>query len=388
MNFTLSSTQQELVASARTFALAEVAPFAAQWDADEAVPRSHVQKLADAGYFGMTLPIEYGGRGLTTLDAILVIEEIAKQCAISGRLIVDHNFGAVGTILNFGTEEQRQRVLPTVARGEKLISIGMTEPEIGSALTDLTTAARVEGDTIILNGRKRWITGAGEREYTLVYARFDAVPGAKGIGALLVEQGYPGYRPGPRIPTLGVRGVREGELIFEDARIPLANLVVPPGSGFGRLMSTYNGQRVGASAVALGIAQGAFDYALAYADNREQFGRKLTDFQAIQFKLADMTMELEAARWLIYRAATNAKKTIADRYESSVCKVVSAEMAIHVTNAAMQLLGGNGYSREHPLERMLRDARMFTFGGGSSEIQRIGIASHILGRPLPQHREP
>ena len=201
--------------------MTEVAPYAARWDVDEAVPRSHVQKLADAGYFGMTLPIEYGGRGLSTLDAILVIEEIAKHCAISARLIVDHNFGAVGTILNFGTEEQRQRVLPAVARGEKLISIGMTEPDVGSALTDLTTAARIEGDTIILNGRKRWITGAGEREYTLVYARFDDVPGAKGIGALLVEQGSPGYRPGPRIPTLGVRGVREGELVFEDAQIPL-----------------------------------------------------------------------------------------------------------------------------------------------------------------------
>jgi alkylation response protein AidB-like acyl-CoA dehydrogenase len=273
----LTPEQQELLTFAREFALKEVAPYAAQWDREEHVPRSHVQKLADAGYLGMTMPEQYGGRGYSTFEAVLIIEEVARHCAISARLIVDHNFGAVGTILNFGTEEQRQRVLPAICRGEKLISIGMTEPETGSALTDLTTSVREEGNWLVLNGRKRWITGAGEREYTLVYARFNDIPGAAGIGALLVEQGMDGYRPGERIPSLGVRGVREGALIFEDVRVPKTNLVVPSGSAFGRLMSAYNGQRVGASAVALGIAQGAFDYALAYVEKRQQFGRRLSD---------------------------------------------------------------------------------------------------------------
>jgi alkylation response protein AidB-like acyl-CoA dehydrogenase len=385
MNYHLSAEQKELINFVHEFAETNIAPVAGRWDAEEHVPREHIQKLADAGLFGLTFPRRYGGGNRSAFDAVLVIEEVARRCAISARLIVDHNFGAVGTILNFGTEEQRQRVLPSVARGQKLMSIGMTEPETGSALTDLATTAHDEGEYYLVNGRKRWITGAGEREYTLIYARFDGIPGPGGIGALLVEQGTEGFRPGRRIPTLGVRGVREGELIFENARVPKSNLIVPAGSGFRRLMSAYNGQRVGASAVALGIAQGAFDYALGYADERLQFGQRITDFQAIQFKLADMTMKLEAARALIYRAAVNAQDTIADRYESSLAKAYSAEMAITVTSDAMQLIGGNGYSREHPLERMFRDARMFTLGGGTTEMQRLGIAAHLLGRSLPQH---
>ncbi|MCB9432638.1 MAG: acyl-CoA dehydrogenase family protein [Ardenticatenaceae bacterium] len=384
MNFELSPAQQQLVADTRAFALAEVAPYAAQWDADEHIPRQQIQKYADHGWFGMTLPPQYGGRGLTALDAVLVIEEVAKHCGVSARLIVDHNFGAVGTILNFGTEEQRERVLTAVCRGHKLMSIGMTEPEAGSALTDLITSAREDGDYYRLNGEKRWITGAGEREYTLVYARFDGVAGANGIGAILVEEGTPGYIYGPRIPSLGVRGVREGVLRFEQARVPKANLVVPPGSAFGNLMSAYNGQRVGASAVALGLAQGAFDYALAYADQRQQFGKRITDFQNTQFKLADMLINLEAARLLIYRAAAGAKATITERQASSVAKVFASEMAIRVTSAAIQLLGAEGYGRHHPVERMFRDARAFTLAGGSAEIQRLGIAVGVLKRPLPQ----
>ncbi len=384
MNFQLSKEQKELIQQTRDFAKVEIAPYAAKWDADEHIPRSQIQKYADQGWFGMTLPEKYGGRGMSTLDTILIIEEVARHCGVSARLIVDHNFGAVGTILNFGTEEQRARVLPEVCRGEKLMSIGMTEAQAGSALTDLTTSAREDGD-YFLNGEKRWITGAGEREYTLVYARFNDVPGPAGIGAILVEEGMPGFIYGPRIPSLGVRGVREGILKFENARVPQENLVVPPGSAFGNLMSAYNGQRVGASAVALGLAQGAFDYALSYADNRQQFGRRITDFQNSQFKLADMAIELDAARLLIYCAAANAKATITDRYESSVAKVFVSEMAVRVTSAAIQLLGAEGYGRHHPVERMFRDARAFTLAGGSAEIQRLGVATRILGRSLPQN---
>jgi alkylation response protein AidB-like acyl-CoA dehydrogenase len=384
MNFTLSPDQQQLVGDARAFALQEVAPYAAQWDKDEHIPRQQIQKYADAGYFGMTIPTEYGGHGLSALDAVLVIEEIARHCGISGRLIVDHNFGAAITILNFGTEEQRQRVLPTVCTGETLMSIGMTEPEAGSALTDLSTAASEDGDEYILNGTKHWITGAGEREYTLVYARFGDVAGPKGIGAILVHCDTPGFHYEGRIPSLGVRGVQEGILHFEAMRVPKENLVVPPGSAFGNLMSAYNGQRVGASAVALGIAQGAFDFAKDYANERLQFGKRITDFQSIQFKLADMAIELDAARLLIYRAACHAKTAITDRYESSIAKVYAAEMAQRVTNEAIQLCGAQGYGRNLPVERMYRDARAFTLAGGSAEMQRIGIATRILGRSIPQ----
>ncbi|MCB8960458.1 MAG: acyl-CoA dehydrogenase family protein [Ardenticatenales bacterium] len=385
MNFDLSPAQAALVAQTRDFALREIAPFAAQWDADEHIPRAQIQKYADAGYFGMTIPEKYGGRGLSTLDAVLVIEEVARHCGISGRLIVDHNFGAAITILNFGNEEQRGRVLPTVCSGATLMSIGMTEPDAGSALTDLTTIATEDGDDYILNGRKHWITGAGEREYTLVYARFGGVPGPKGIGAILVHREMAGFEFGGRIPSLGVRGVQEGILDFKEMRVPKANLVVPPGSAFGNLMSAYNGQRVGASAVALGIAQGAFDFARNYADGRTQFGKRITDFQAIQFKLADMAIDLEAARMLIYRAASHAQNAITDRYESSVAKVFVSEMAIRVTSEAIQLCGAQGYGRHLPLERMFRDARAFTLAGGSAEIQRLGVATTLLGRSLPQH---
>ncbi len=385
MNFQFSESQQTLVAQVRAFSEAEIAPYAAKWDADEHIPREQIQKYADAGYFGMTLPEEFGGRGMSTLDVILVIEEVARHCGISGRLIVDHNFGAVGTILNFGAEAQRRRILPLVCRGEKLMSIGMTEPEAGSALTDLVTSATKDGKTYIVEGEKRWITGAGEREFTLVYARFNEVPGPEGIGAILLEEGMPGYTYGPRIRSLGVRGVREGVLLFDQVRVPEENLVVAPGSAFANLMSAYNGQRVGASAVALGITQGAFDYVLEYVDTRRQFGKRLTDFQATQFKLANMAIEIDAARFLIYRAADTARATITSRYESSVAKVFVSEMAIRVTSEAIQLLGAEGYGRHHPVERMFRDARAFTLAGGSAEIQRLGIATKILGRSLPQH---
>lgn len=384
MHFHPSPSQQSALEKTRPFALREIAPFAAQWDRDEHIPRRQIQKYADAGLFGMTIPEEYGGKGRSALDAVLIIEEVARHCGISGRLIVDHNFGAVMTILNFGTEEQKRRVLPEVCSGKSLMSIGMTEPEAGSALTELTTSAREEGDDFVLNGKKHWITGAGEREYTLVYARFNEVPGPKGIGAILVHQSMPGFHYGGRIPSLGVRGVQEGILEFKEMRVPKKNLVVPPGSAFGHLMSAYNGQRVGASAVALGIAQGAFDFAKDYANERRQFGKRITDFQAIQFKLADMAIELDAARYLIYRAASHAKLGITDRYESSVAKVYASEMAVRVCSEAIQLCGAQGYSRDLPLERMYRDVRCFTLAGGSAEMQRLGIATSILGRSLPQ----
>jgi len=385
MDFNLSAEQKALVAKSREFALQEIAPYAARWDQDEHIPRGQIQKYADEGFFGMTIPAQYGGQGLSALDAILVIEEVARHCAISGRIIVDHNFGAAITILNFGTEEQRQRVLPTVCSGKTLMSIGMTEPGAGSALTDLITSAIEDGEDYILNGKKHWITGAGEREYTLVYARFGQVPGPKGIGAILVHMDMPGFNYAGRIPSLGVRGVQEGILEFENMRVPKKNLVVAPGSAFGYLMSAYNGQRVGASAVALGIAQGAFDFSRAYADDRLQFGKRITDFQATQFKLADMAIEIDAARYLIYRAASNARSAITDRYQSSVAKVFVSEMAIRVTSEAMQLCGAQGYGRHLPLERMFRDARCFTLAGGSAEMQRLGIATRILGRSIPQH---
>ena len=384
MDFKLSTEQEKLISDVRQFALAEVAPLANRWDEEQHIPREQIQKFADFGLFGMTFPAKYGGQDASSLDAILVIEEMARHCGISGRLIVDHNFGAVGTIWNFGTEEQRQHVLPQVARGEKLMSIAMTEPDAGSALTELTTSARKEGDVYILNGTKRWITGGGEREFLVVYARFDGVEGANGIGALLIDMAIEGFRTGDRIPSMGVRGVRESYIHFDDMQIPVGNLVVAPGSGFKRLMSAYNGQRVAASAVCLGLAQGALDYAIKFAHNRRQFGQRITNFQAIQMKIADCATMLDAARMLVYRAAAGAEQTITDRIESSMAKTLAAEMAIHVTNEAIQIMGADGYSRLHPVERMARDARAFTLAGGTIEMQRLAVSADIIKRTLSE----
>jgi len=384
MDFRLKAEQDELVRQVRQFALAEIAPVARRWDEEQHIPREQIQKLAAFGLFGMTFPAVYGGRECSALDTVLVIEEVARHCGISARLIVDHNFGAVGTIWNFGTEAQREQVLPAVASGEKLMSIAMTEPNAGSALTELETTAARDGDTYILNGTKRWITGGGEREFLLVYARFDGVPGPEGIGAILIEMDMPGFRTGERILSMGVRGVRESIIHFEAMRVPVDNVVVEAGSGFKHLMSAYNGQRVAASAVCLGLAQGALDYAVQFADERRQFGKRITDFQAIQMKIANCAIDLDAARLLVYRAAATANQTITERVASSKAKAYASEMAIRVTNEAIQIMGGDGYSRLHPVERMARDARAFTLAGGSIEMQRLAVAADVLGRRLPQ----
>lgn len=384
MDFTLSAGQMALVGEVRAFALKEIAPYASKWDEEQHILRTQIQKLADAGLFGMTFPAKYGGREFSTLDAVLVIEEVARYCGISARLIVDHNFGAVGTILNYGTEFQREQVLPAVARGEKLMSIAMTEPKAGSALTELVTSATRDGDVYVLNGTKRWITGGGEREFLVVYARFDGVTGADGIGAILVDMDMQGFRTGERIPSMGVRGVRESYVHFDDMRVPIDNVIVQAGAGFKRLMSAYNGQRVGASAVSLGLAQGALDYAVKFADERYQFGKRITDFQAIQMKIAESEIDIESARWMVYRAACSAEKTITERVLSSKAKACAATMAIRVTNEAIQIMGADGYGRLHPVERMARDARAFTLAGGSIEMQRLAVAADVLGRHLPQ----
>jgi alkylation response protein AidB-like acyl-CoA dehydrogenase len=237
----------------------------------------------------------------------------------------------------------------------------------------------VEGDTVVLDGTKRWITGAGEREFSVVFARFDDTPGSRGIGAVVVESGTPGFRVGEREPTMGLRGLREGELHFENCRVPAANLIFGAG-GFGRLMSAYNGQRVGAASVALGLGRGALEVATRYARERRQFGRPIGDFQAIQLMLADMAIQLDAGELLIERAARSCDRYgFPERYEASVAKTFASEAGVFATNRAVEILGGNGYSRRWPVERMARDARMFTIAGGTVQLQRLAIAQKLLG---------
>jgi 3-sulfinopropanoyl-CoA desulfinase len=375
--FRLSEDQRALKERARRFATQVVAPHVEEMDRTNEYPWPILKALAAERFMGMNVPPEYGGDGRSLLETVLVVEEMAKVCGTVARIVVDGNMGIVGAIRHYGTEAQRRRYLPWVVAGEKP-AIAITEPEAGSAATMLTTRAVRDGDAFVLDGAKRWITGAGVSQLYLVYARFDGVAGAAGIGGLLVEAATPGLTV-PKVRwMMGLRGMPEGDVLFEKCRVPADNLLAAPGDGFKRLMTAYNSQRVGAATVALGIAQGAFDLAVAYARRREQFGRKIGEFQGLQWMIADMHRQLEAARLLIYHAADNAGNGFPDALEAATAKVSAAEAAVAVTNAALQIHGAVGYSCELPIERMVRDARMFTIGGGTVEMQKNLIAGRIL----------
>jgi len=376
--FRLSRAQQALQERARRFAAVVVAPHVEEMDRTNGYPWPVVKAMAEERFIGMTVPREYGGEGHTVLDTVLVVEEIAKVSGTVARIVVDGSMGIVGAIRHYGTEDHRLRYLPWVVAGEKP-AIAITEPEAGSAATSMTTRAARDGDAFVLDGEKRWITGAGVSQLYLVFARFDGVAGAAGIGGLLVEATTPGLSV-PKVRwMMGLRGMPEGDVVFRGCRVPVENLLVGPGDGFKRLMTAYNSQRVGAATVALGIAQGAFDLAVAYARRREQFGRKIGEFQGLSWMIADMHRQLEAARLLVYHAADNAGDGFPDALEAATAKVSAAEAAIAVTNAALQIHGAVGYSCELPIERMVRDARMFAIGGGTVEMQKNLIAGRILG---------
>ncbi len=377
MDFELTAEQAALRARARALADERFAERAARWDEREEYPWDNVKDLVEAGFMGMTIPREYGGADRPLLDVVLVIEEIARACGVTARIVVEGSLGVVGALRAYGTEEQKRRYFPWVLEGEKP-AIAITEPEAGSAATDLTTRAEATAGGFLLTGHKRYITGAGTSRLYLVFARFGDRPGAEGIGGLLVERDTPGFRIGRREPMMGLRGIPEGELHFERCFVPRENLLVGPGDGFKRLMQAYNGQRLGAAAVALGLAQGAWERACAYAVERRQFGRPIAAFQGIRWKLADMAVGLDAARLLIHRAAARAGRGLPDALETAKAKTFAAEMAQAVTNQALQIHGAAGYGRSLPLERMARDARMFAIGGGTVEMMRNLIADRLL----------
>ena len=378
-DFSFSDDQERLKARARAFAREAVAPCVAEMDRTNAYPSALVRRMAGEGFMGLTLPRDYGGGGRPLIDALLVVEELATVCGTVARICVDANTAVQKAIVAYGTPAQKARYLPAVVAGDKP-AIAITEPEAGSAATALTTSATRDGDHYVLTGEKRWITGAGATDLYLVFARFDGRPGAEGIGALLVEAKTPGLSV-PRVRVMmGVRGMPEGDLVFDQCRVPAENLLVGPGDGFRRLMAAYNLQRLGAATVALGIAQGVFDLAARYAVERRQFDQPIGEFQGIQWMLADMQIQIEAARLLIHRAACNARDGFPDKVEAALAKVHAAEMAIKVTNDALQIHGAAGYSCDLPLERMARDARMFAIGGGTAQVQRNLIGRAILDR--------
>jgi alkylation response protein AidB-like acyl-CoA dehydrogenase len=374
----LTPSQQELQASARHFAGEVLEPRAAQIDRSNEYPRDVVAQLARSGFMGLTLPQEYGGGGRPLADLVLVVEELAKVSGVVARIVVDANTAVQKSIVALGREEHRRKYLPAIVAGDKP-AIAITEPQAGSAATALTTSARRAGDHLILNGAKRWITGAGVSGFYLVFVRLDERPGAAGIGAVLVDADTPGLRVVRTPLMMGLRGLPEGELEFQDCRIPASNIVAEAGDGFRRLMQCYNLQRVGAATVALGIAQGAFDLALDYAGERVQFDRPIGEFQGIQWMLADMHIKLQAARALVHAAATSDERGFPDKLKTATAKVFASEAAIAVVNDALQIFGAAGYSCDLPVERMVRDARMFTIGGGTVQMQRNLIGGELLG---------
>jgi alkylation response protein AidB-like acyl-CoA dehydrogenase len=378
VDFELTATQRALQARARELADGVFRERAARWDAEEAYPWDNVKDLVRAGLMGITIPKAYGGPGGSVLDVLLVVEEVARSCGVTARIVVEGSLGVVGALTAYGTEAQKRRYFPWVLEDGEKPAIAITEPEAGSAATDLVTRADEAPEGWTLGGEKRWITGAGTSRLYLVYCRMGDRPGAEGIGGILVERDTPGFTIGERDRTMGLRGIPEGRLRFDRCRVPAEQVLVGPPDGFKRLMRAYNSQRLGAATVALGLAQGAYEHALAYAQSRRQFGRPIADFQGIRWKLADMAIKLDAARLLIHRAAVTSVDGFPEPLAAAKAKTFAAEMAQEVTNQALQIHGAAGYGRGLPLERMVRDARMFAIGGGTVEMMRNLIADRIL----------
>ena len=388
--FELSSDQRTLRAQAAELARSHIAGRAARVDESEQYPFDNVEDLRDAGFMGMTIPTALGGRGLSFLDTVLVVEEMAKVCGVSARIVVEANMGGISAVMHYGTEKQKRLGAELVLGGDKP-AICITEPEAGSAANDMRTRADKRGETYVLNGRKHWITGGGVSKLHVIFARtFDERGLEQGIGAFLAVRGESeGLVVGRRSLAMGLRGIPETEILLEDLEVPADMMLLPPEGlrrGFARLMEAYNSQRVGAATVALGLAQGAYELALERIKTREQFGRPIYEFQGLQWMLADMSTTLRAARLMIHHAAASAGAGFPDRLAAAQAKIFASECAQKVTSDALQVFGAEGYGRDLPLERMMRDARMFTIGGGTAQILRTVVASAILDRKLPQTR--
>ena len=386
----LNDQQKTLQAAARDLADTEIKPRAADVDRSEQYPWDNVEKLTEAGFMGMTVPKAFGGRGLSYLDAVLVIEEMARVCGVTGRIVVEANMGAIGAVMKYGSQIQKELAAKLVLAGDKP-AICITEPAAGSAATEMTTTAEKRGDKYVINGKKHWITGGGVSRFHLIFARVMEDGESQGIaGFIAVRDEAKGLIIGQREPTMGLRGIPETEVLFDNLEVPEEMALIPPEGlkrGFAGLMTAYNGQRVGAATVALGIAQGAYEEALAYAKSREQFGRPIAEFQGLQWMLADMSIGLAASRALVHNAAAGAGSGFPDMREAAQAKILASETAIKVTNDALQIHGSAGYSRNKPLERMARDGRMFTIGGGTAQILRTQVAGSILGIKVPQTRD-
>ena len=378
MDLRLTEEQEMIRKMARNFAQKEVAPLAAELDEKGIVPLENIRKMGELGFLGLTAPEEYGGCGADTVSYVLALEEISKACASTAVVMAVQNSLINYTLEKFGTEEQKRRYLVPLAKGEKIGAFALTEPEAGSDAAAQRTSAVRDGNHYVINGTKHFITNGGFADVVILFAMTDKSKGHRGISAFLVEKGTPGFLVGKEENKMGIRGTNTSELIFQDCRVPVENRLGDEGMGFKIAMVALDAGRIGIGAQAVGIAQAAYEAALKYAKERQQFGQPIAHFQAIQWMLADMATRIEAARLLTLKAAL--KKDAGERFtkEAAMAKLFASETASWVTDLAIQIHGGYGYMKEYPVERYYRDARITRIYEGTSEIQRLVIASRIL----------
>ncbi len=384
MNFSLTEEQRTLQDTVRRFAERELIDVARECEERDDSPSPGIlKKFADMGLLGVNITKDLGGVGMSHLDAVLVLEEVGRISAAVAFPIFESCFGPILAVAHFAPEELRRRIVPKVCSGDMIVAVAMSEPHAGTALTDLATKAEVKADTIVINGQKRWCSGAGHSDGYVVYCRLSDEPGAKGIGAVLVEKGANGLSFGKRENHMGFRGIHHADMYFDNVEVPVGNLIVPAG-GFRKLMEAFDLERCGNTTMSLAIAQSAFDYVLDYVQERQQFGKPIVDFQAVQMHLAEMKMKLDASRLMLYRAVINAEAGLPSVGESSIAKCFANEMVREVTGKCMQLMGGYGYSKEYPIEQKMRDGWAWGIAGGAIDIQKTNIAAALVGRRFSQ----
>lgn len=383
---TALAEHQEIRSLAARVATEVYAPLAAEMDLTRTpVSPSQRAALGDLGFLGIALPERFGGSGVPLAHALAVIEEFAKVCRPAAFQIFEANTGPAQVVNHLADEEQRARWLPGIISGATTMAVAISEPDAGSAATDMRTRAKRTGGGYVVNGRKRWISNGGEADQYLLYCRLSDAPGAKGIGAVVVEKGMPGLTFGPPERLMGFRGIPSADVVLDDVEVPDENVVVPAGS-FGKLFGVFSIERLGNSTMSLAIGQAALDATRRYVQEREQFGKPLVDFQSVQVTLADMLLQVESARLLVERAAAGAGTGLPDPLHTSLAKCAANEMAKRVTDLAMSLHGGNGYTEEYGLERLHRDAHGWAIAGGTPTMQRVRIASELVGRRFDQRR--
>ncbi len=378
MEFSYSEELLEIKRIVRDFAENEIRPHVMEWDETQTFPADTLKKIGELGFLGVLVPAEYGGAGLGHAEYVTIVEELSRVDGSIGISVAAHNSLCTGHIYSFGTEEQRRRFVRPLAKGEKLGAWSLTEPEAGSDAGGTQTMARLDGEHWILNGQKTFTTHGAYGDICVAMALTDKSAGHHGISAFILEKGMPGFSAGKKENKLGLRASDTSTVIFEDCRVPKENLLGRPGSGFTDALKVLDGGRISIAALGVGMAQGAYEAALHYAKQRKQFGKPIADFQAIQFKLADMATEIDAARLLTYRAAWMKDQGMHTTAQSSMAKLYAGEVAVRVANECVQIHGGYGYVKEYPAEKFYRDAKLCTIGEGTSEIQRIVIAREIL----------